>query len=287
MTSMHTMPLPPTPPAPANNGKPLNIILAVLGGLVILTLVIATARSAFASVSREHSIQEAEVSGVTALDVSASSGRFDLVFADTETATLEVRSAKAASWKLQREGNRLVVKAPNGWDNFCFFGCGFDENEATLVLPESLNNGTLDADFDLSAGSFNAVGDYKNVVVEVGAGDLKLTGSAHTADVDLGAGEATVRLENVESARFDISAGELIGELSGEAPKSIDGSVSAGSLELQLPERTYDLRQNTAAGSVENQLATDPNSPHKITIQVSAGNAILYPEGTDQDSIDR
>ena len=287
MTSTHTMPLPPTPPAPSNNGKPLNIILAVLGGLVILTLVIATARSAFASVSREHSIHEAEVSGVTALEVSASSGRFDLVFADTEKAALEVRSAKAASWKLHREGNRLVVDAPNAWDNFCFFGCGFDENEATLVLPESLNNGTLDADFDLSAGSFNAVGNYKDVVVEVGAGDLELTGSAHTADVDLGAGEATVRLENVESARFDISAGELIGELSGEAPKSIDGSVSAGSLELQLPERTYDLRQNTAAGSVENQLATDPNSPHKITIQVAAGNAILYPEGTNKESIDR
>ncbi|MFD1377735.1 hypothetical protein ACFQ4U_15550 [Micrococcus antarcticus] len=287
MTTTQTMPLPPNPPAPPNNGKPLNIILAVLGGLVILTLVIATARSAFASVSREHSVHEAEVSGVTALEVSASSGRFDLVFADTDKATLEVKSAKSASWKLHRERDRLVVEAPNAWDNFCFFGCGFDDNEATLVLPQSMDNGRLDADFELSAGSFNAVGAYKDLVVEVGAGELNLTGSAHTADIDLGAGEATVRLDNVRSARFDISAGELIGELSGTAPKSIEGSVSAGSLELELPEATYDLRQNTAAGSVENLLATDPNSPNKITIDVSAGSATLHPAGTAQESVGR
>ncbi|MEG2578265.1 MAG: hypothetical protein RSA54_11110, partial [Glutamicibacter sp.] len=76
-------------------------------------------------------------------------------------------------------------------------------------------------------------------------------------------------------------------ELSGTAPKSIEGSVSAGSLELELPEATYDLRQNTAAGSVENLLATDPNSPNKITIDVSAGSATLHPAGTAQESVGR
>ncbi|WP_347038213.1 hypothetical protein AAHB37_16700 [Glutamicibacter halophytocola] len=67
MTDTQTTPMPPVPPQP--NGKPrgngtaLNIILAVIGGLVILTVLISSARGAFAALSRDNATQSASVQG--------------------------------------------------------------------------------------------------------------------------------------------------------------------------------------------------------------------------------
>lgn len=286
MTSTHTMPLPPAAPSPKGNGKPLNIILAVLGGLVILTVLIGTARSALGSLNRNHFTQTASTDGITSLDISASSGSFDLVFADTDQATLQGESTAGYNWELRREGNQLVVDSPNSWGDFCLFGCGFEENQATLILPESLNNGTLEADFELSAGGFDAMGDFKDLDIEVGAGALDFTGAAENAQIRIGAGRADVALDNVSQAAFEVSAGRLTGTLTGEAPKNIEADVSAGSLDLELPRGSYDVRQNAEAGELRNSLATDPASPNKITIGISAGSAVLHSAGSANGAVD-
>jgi len=282
MTDTQTTPMPPVPPQP--NGKPrgngtaLNIILAVIGGLVILTVLISSARSAFAALSRDNATQSASVQGVTGLQITASAGSFDLRFAKIQEATLEVESTNSRDWELKREGGKLVVDSPDSWGDWCFFGCGFDENTAVLTLPESMNDGSLDASFELAAGDFNAVGSYKNLEIEVGAGELDMSGTAQSAKVQLGAGRADVSLEDVQTADFDISAGRLSGTLSGTAPQNITAKVSAGSLDLELPGGTYDVRQNVEAGDVSNLLATDMDSPNKISVDVSAGHATLYPQ---------
>ncbi len=264
MTDTQTTPMPPLPPTPQGNprgnGTALNITLAVIGGLVILTLLISSARSAFAALNRDSTTQNASVQGVGGLQITAGSGSFDLRFAKVDEATLEVDSSNSRDWELKREGNKLVVDSPDSWDNWCFFGCGSYENTAVLTLPESMNGGSLDASFELAAGDFNAVGSYKNLAIEVGAG------------------RAEVSLEDVKQAEFDISAGHLSGTLSGKAPKKITANVSAGALELELPDDTYDLRQNVEAGDVSNLLATDMDSPNKISVDVSAGHATFYPQ---------
>jgi hypothetical protein len=218
MTQTQPSPMPPAPGAPKSSGNALNIILAVLGGLVVLTLLIGSARSAFAALNRDQSTHSASVQGVTGLEISAGAGNFDLRFADVSEATLDVDSTKSQDWKLMREGSNLVVDSPNGWGNWCFFGCGNFENAAVLTLPESMNDGSLDALFDLAAGDFNAVGSFRNLDIEVGAG------------------------------------------------------------ELELPDATYDVRQDVAAGDISNLLATDKDSPNKISVEVSAGNASFYPQ---------
>ncbi len=284
MTSMHTTNLPPVPPRttgnPRGNGTALNIVLAVIGGLVILTLLIGSARSAFGALSREHSTQNVSVQGVTALKISAGTGSFDLRFADINEATLEVESTSAQDWQLKREGSTLVLDSPDPWGNWCFFGCDFQENTAVLTLPESMNDGSLDAYFKLAAGDFNAVGSYKDLQIEVGAGELDMSGAAQSAKVQLGAGQANVNLADVQQADFKISAGQLNGTLSGKAPQQVTASVSAGALDLALPQGTYDLRQNVAAGDVSNRLSTDVDSPNKISVEVAAGNATFYPQGS-------
>ncbi|TAP28429.1 DUF4097 family beta strand repeat-containing protein [Arthrobacter sp. S41] len=278
MTDTQTTTRPPIPPTSNGNGTALNIILAVIGALVILTLLISSARSAFATLSRENSTQSADIAGVTNLEISAGSGRFDLHFAKVQEATLEVDSSDSQEWQLKREGNKLSVDSPDSWGDWCFFGCSSYENKAVLTLPESMNDGSMDAYFDLSSGELDAVGSYKNLEVEVGAGSLDLSGTAKNAKVQIGAGDAEVSLEDVEQADFDISAGQLQGTLSGKAPKQINAEVSAGSLELELPDVTYDLRQDVSAGDVSNKLATDMDSPNKISVNVSAGNATFHPQ---------
>lgn len=282
MTDTQTTPMPPLPPTPQGNprghGTALNITLAVIGGLVILTLLISSARSAFAALNRDSTTQNASVQGVGGLQITAGSGSFDLRFAKVDEATLEVDSSNSRDWELKREGNKLVVDSPDSWDNWCFFGCGSYENTAVLTLPESMNDGSLDASFELAAGDFNAVGSYKNLAIEVGAGQLDMSGTAQSAKVHLGAGRAEVSLEDVKQAEFDISAGHLSGTLSGKAPQNITAIVSAGALELELPDDTYDLRQNVEAGDVSNLLATDMDSPNKISVDVSAGHATFYPQ---------
>ena len=275
MTTTETSTLPPMPPTSQGKGKPVNTILMVLGALVVLTLLITTARTAITSLNREQSTQSLDTTGVTSLEISANSGRFELVYADATEATLEVDSANGSDWKLSRQGGKLVVDSPNSWGDWCFFGCGFDTNEATLILPKSLNDGSLDAKFDLAAGDFTAVGAYQNLVAEVGAGELDLSGTAQSADIRLGAGKAEVSLADVQHAVFDISAGHLAGNLTGTVPQSISAEVSAGSLDLELPDGSYDVRQTVDAGNLSNLLVTDPQSPNKISIALSAGNAKL------------
>lgn len=290
MTDMHTTHLPPVPPRttgnPRGNGTALNIVLAVIGGLVILTLLIGSARSAFGALSREHSTQNVSVEGVTELQISAGTGSFDLRFADINEATLEVESTSAQDWQLKRDGNSLVLDSPDPWGNWCLFGCDFQENTAVLTLPESMNDGTLDASFNLAAGDFNAVGSYKNLQIEVGAGELDMSGAAQSAKVQLGAGQANVNLADVQQADFKISAGQLTGTLNGKAPQQVTASVSAGSLDLEMPKGTYDLRQNVEAGDVSNLLATDMESPNKISVDVAAGRAAFYQQGYGPEAWD-
>lgn len=275
MTTTDTSTLPPMPPTNRGKSKPVNTVLMILGALVVLTLLITTARTAITSLNREQSTQSLDTAGVTSLEISANSGSFDLVYADATEATLEVDSANGSDWTLSRQGDKLVVDSPNSWGDWCIFGCGFDNNEATLFLPKSLNDGKLDAKFNLAAGDFTAVGAYKNLVAEVGAGELDLSGTAQSADIRLGAGKAEVSLADVQHAVFDISAGHMAGNLTGTVPQSINAEVSAGSLDLELPDGSYDVRQNVDAGNLTNLLLTDPQSPNKISIALSAGNAKL------------
>lgn len=277
MTQTQPSPMPPAPGAPKSSGNALNIILAVLGGLVVLTLLIGSARSAFAALNRDQSTHSASVQGVTGLEISAGAGNFDLRFADVSEATLDVDSTKSQDWKLMREGSNLVVDSPNGWGNWCFFGCDSRPSVVVLSLPEFLNDGQLDVQLSLAAGEFITEGDFKTLDMDMSAGRLVALGAADSVDLRLGAGQATVELADVHTARFDISAGRLDGVFSGSAPASVQGEVSAGMLDLTLPEAGYDVRSTVSAGNLDNRLATASDSAHQVTMDVSAGNVVLRP----------
>ena len=77
---------------------------------------------------------------------------------------------------------------------------------------------------------------------------------------DLSAGGADIDLDDVAEADFSVSAGAVDARLTGTAPRTVTVDVSAGALELTLPEAAYDVRSDVSAGEFENGPNTEPGA---------------------------
>ncbi|HJX80118.1 hypothetical protein [Glutamicibacter sp.] len=268
-------PVSPQNPPPAGSKSSMTLVLAILGALIILGVIATSAWRASNSLGISSSEQTANAQGVTALDVQVDAGRFNLLFADIPEATLEVDSARSGEWTLRREAGTLLVRSPNDWGDWCFVGCDWEENDVTLTLPSSLNDGNLDAELQMAAGEFSADGNFNDLLMEMSGGTLDVSGSAKGLFVELGAGKTDIDMANVQIATFDISAGRVDGAFTGTAPKDIQAQVSAGMLQLTLPDTSYNVIQDVSAGAVENGLSVSQKSEHKVQVEVSAGNVVL------------
>ncbi|WP_417509581.1 hypothetical protein [Microbacterium sp.] len=279
-----------TPPAReprGSGGRATAIALAVFGGVVLLG---AGGTAAFAAT---HDLREAahprgtgaqsqsvSVDGVESLRVDVAGSDVTARFGDVDEATLEVDGKGRSDWKLERHEDELVVSSPDrgfgGWFDIDWFGDDWlSEETVILTLPESLNDGRLDAEFTLSAGSLDIDGAYGEVDIEVGAGALKIDGSAESLDADVSAGRADVTLAGVTEADFTVSAGKIVAELIDTTPSSVSIDVSAGSLDLTVPDDAYRVNQEVSAGSLDNRLDTSNQSRFVIEASVSAGSVVL------------
>lgn len=269
----------PGPETPHGSGaRAAAIAIAVFGGIALLatggTAAVAAVNDASTPVD---SHQQLDASGVTGIDLDVGGAEVRVEFGDVDQAQLEVSGSGDDRWHLSRDGDELVVNSPEmnfGW----WFGDWFnDDQTVVLTLPDDLRGEGLNADISLGAGSLDVKGDFGDIDVEVGAGALFITGSAETIEADLSAGRAEFELADVSTVDFSISAGRLEAELTGTAPSEVQFEVSAGSLELTLPDEEYDVRQEVSAGSLDNRLQTSPNARNSVVASVSAGSAVLRP----------
>lgn len=263
------------PGRPSKPMRPIGIVLAVIGGVALAG---TGATAAFAGVSQLASsdyVETADVSGIQSLDLEVGASDVTVEFGDVDDAELRVDGSRVGSWTLERDADELVVHSPNrgfGW----WFGSWFGgEEHVVLTLPESLRTAELDADIDLSAGSLDVSGDFGELDVVIGAGALFLEGSADTVDAEINAGRADIELADVSAADFTVAAGRLVAELTGSAPDEIVFDVSAGSLELTVPDTTYDVVDEVSAGSFENDVEISSSASRTIHATVSAGSAQL------------
>ncbi|MFG6475450.1 hypothetical protein ACFXP7_03600 [Microbacterium sp. P06] len=270
-------PIPPqSAPARPNGSLPrsaprvIALLTAALGAAVVVGTVASAAVSTF-DVASSHSLSTfVGVRGVTALDLDVDAAELTVVFDDVDGASLEVEDSGGGEWTFERDGAALRVASPRAPFTSWFRG---GNGDATLTLPNELAG--LDADVAMAGGSFEADGDFGDLEIELSGGEVTIGGSADTVAADVAAGRGEVKLENVSSARLSLGAGELIAELSGSAPEEVTASVSAGSLELTLPDETYDVTSELAAGDVDNRLRTDPGATRTVFVEVSAGSAVL------------
>src|SRR5690606_19631356 len=274
-------------PAPASTGdqssgsgygsgaKAIAIITAVVGGIALLGSGATAAFAAASDLSTGSGTHSVAVDGIESLDLNVGASDVTVEFGDVEEAVLETTDTRGGSWTLRRSDDELILHSPDrrfGW----WFGGWFDRDErVVLTLPESLRTAELDADIVLPAGSVDIEGEFGDLDVEVGAGALFLAGSAVSLDADLSAGRAEIDLDGVQEAGFTVAAGRMVAELTGSAPDEVLIDVSAGSLDLTLPDEAYNVVQDVSAGYLDNGLETSSRSSNVIDVQVSAGSASL------------
>ena len=132
-----------------------------------------------------------------------------------------------------------------------------------------------DADLSLSAGALRADGRYSSLDLDLSAGSMSVSGTAQSLDADVSAGRLVLDLDGVDEADLRLSAGAIGGELTGRAPQEVTVDVSAGRLELTLPDASYAVASDVSAGEFQNRLTVDAGSDHRVSVSVSAGFALL------------
>lgn len=266
-------------PPPSSGSRVVAILVIVFGGLVLLGAMFSAAVGTIASASVSSSTRTIDAAGVDQLDVDAAAGTLRVEFTDVTEAELEVTSSWGAdAWRFDRQGDTLEVASP---DRFGWFGWrgwfGDQRTDAVLRLPVALQG--LDADVSLSAGEFVTDGEFGALDLSLAAGSFDVTGSAEALTADMSAGRGTLELEDVKTAALTVSAGSMDARLTGARPDSIDMDVSAGSLRLTVPDGEYDVTSEVSAGGFDNELGSTPGASSTITVQVSAGEAVLRSDG--------
>lgn len=260
------------------HSRTIALVSSIVGGVVLLGVGSSAAVAAISNASSGISTGGAtslDVANISGVEVSSHASRFTLEFGDVSEATLEVEGDDAARWSMRLDDGDLVVKNKERLFDFCIGWCSRNEARVTLTLPRSLDGTNLDVDLNVDAGSLSASGNFREVDLEINAGALEFSGSASVLDASINAGRADIVADSVREADLEINAGRMDAEFTGEQPRMLDFSVSAGRFEGVLPRGSYDVRANQAAGSLDNRLETSSNSPNKIIADVSAGAALL------------
>lgn len=264
--------------------RAVAITATVLGATA---LVVGGASAAYGAVrdsvvSGSSGLRAESVSGVTALDIDHGFGQLDIRFeGDGSEALLETQGALSERLTLERQGKTLILRSmedglPFG-DWSWIFG-GWDDQRASLTLPESLEG--VDIDIDSGAGAVYASGDFGDLDIDNGAGEVQVTGSAETAAVEVGAGHVIFGLRDVDTVTATVAAGGFTGDFTGRPPSEIRLDVSAGGADITVPDEEYDVRQNVSAGDVDTgDLRVSTDARRLIDITIAAGGVELRTNG--------
>lgn len=264
----------------ARPGRWISILAIVLGAIAIVYALGGGVLRGFAAHASTSESFTADAAGLEQLQIDSSAASFEVRFGDVEEATLDVRTdgGPVQEWSLERDGDTLVVDTDRRWRWFGFgimFGDRVGEEHAVLTLPAALEHDGLALDVDVAAGSFEAAGDWGAAALDLSAGNLDMAGSADSLTVQVSAGEARIDLETPGDALFDVSAGRIVGALTGEQPSAIVATVNAGSIELSIPDGEYAVTEQASAGDSDVRVVDDPNAASTIDVDVSAGSVTL------------
>ena len=242
-------------------GRWISMLLIVLGAIGIVYGVGSGVVRGFASHAATSDTFTADVEGVDELQIDSSATAFEIRFGDVDQATLDVTTngGPVQQWHLSRSGGTLVVDTDRRWRWFGFgimFGDRVGEERAVLTLPAALERQGLGLETEISAGSFEAAGDWGAASIDLSAGSADLSGTAESLFVSVSAGEARLDVETAGTVALDVSA-------------------SAGSIDLTIPDGEYAVTEQASAGDSDVRVVDDPNAASTIDVDVSAGSVTL------------
>ncbi|WP_051223109.1 hypothetical protein [Agrococcus lahaulensis] len=279
-----------TIPTTNRAGRAISIVLVVLGAIAAVFTIGGGVVSGIATHRATDGTWSADAEGVAELRLSTSAADFDVVFADVDEATLDASSTggPVQRWTLERQGDALVVGTGwqwgpwgGGWSGGWGFGFGdrgFGEEQVTLTLPAELEDAGLHIVADVSAGSLDAAADWGRAELDLSAGSAQLGGTADALDLQVSAGEARLAIDSPRTVQLDVSAGRVVGAVTGEQPAAITATVSAGAIELGIPDGQYAVTQDVSAGSAAIDVDADRQAAATIDVEVSAGSVTLRGE---------
>ncbi|HWL79191.1 DUF4097 family beta strand repeat-containing protein [Microbacterium sp.] len=260
---------------PSSAGRVVAILAIVFGSLVIVGAIVSAVVGTIVSASVHTTNRTVEVAGVDRLDIDAAAGSLRVEFGSVREAELEVTSSWGADrWVLERDGGDLVVSSPRMWGPWWIFGGWFGgPGDAVLRLPQSLEG--LDADITFSAGTLDVEGEFAELDLTMNAGRADIAGSAESLKADMNAGRADLELADVATANLIVNAGSLDAALTGSQPDEVTVDLSAGSLNLSVPQGDYVVTSDVSAGGFDNRIGSDPSASSTIHVEVSAGQVTL------------
>lgn len=263
--------LPPTPPRPPRrtSARVISILAITLGAALIIGTLLTGIFSAVRAATLRTETFTADAAGISELEIDINAANLMIEYGDEASLTVD---GAAGDWRFERDDDALRVTNQRSWWVGWRWG---SSDEAVLTLPRSLERVVLDADLTVNGGALTADGRFGDLDVDLSAGSLDVSGSAQEVTVDGSAGRLTLDLADVDSADLTLSAGALTGAFTGSTPQIVTADVSAGRVELALPDDAYAVDSDVSAGQFRHTLTVDPASTHRVSVQVSAGAVIL------------
>lgn len=270
LTAPPQPPVGPPAPAPRRASSRVVAILAIVLGSVVI---VGTLASAVFSVVRAATLRTetftADAAGISELDVDIRGANLTIEYGDAASLTVE---GAAGEWRFERDEDALrVTNQPSWWSGWRWGST----DEAVLTLPRSLERVAVDADLSVSGGALDADGTFGALELELAAGSLDVSGSARDVSVDGSAGRIVLDLADVDAAELTLRAGSLTGSFTGTTPNGLTADVSAGRIDLTLPDDEYAVDSDVSAGEFRHTLTVDPSSSHRVSVRVGAGAVLL------------
>lgn len=256
---------------PRASARVVAILAIVLGVVLVAGALVTGVFSAVRAASQRTETLTTDATGIRSLDIDVAGADLTVAYGGDEV-RLTV-TGNASDWRLRRDGDGLTVTTERGWwGSWARFG---ESDVAVLTLPQSLERSGLDADLSLAAGTLQANGAFSALDLDLSAGSIDVSGSARSLEADVSAGRLVFDLADVGEAELQLSAGAANGELSGHAPREVAIDVSAGRLDLTLPDEAYAVTPDVSAGEFTNRLSVGPTAGNSVSVNVSAGYVAL------------
>ncbi len=277
-------PVPPTPtstpPAATPQARPdrtlRTVLLAVGSVLIAAVLVLGVVQYAQATTGEDESGAFTVADPFDTLVVDTSAVTVSVRYDDSRDTALVDFDSDGSPLRFQHtvNGERLEVSVRSrGWWPFGGLTGLNAHPKLEIVLPGSLEPVALDV--ETSAGEVDAAGDFTAVSVDSSAGEVTLSGSADSLDLSTSAGSITgTDLDVTGPVTSETSAGTMtLGFVS--LPSSMRVEAAAGDVRVALPDGEYEIRTDTAVGSVVQGLRSTPGAARVYSFETSAGDVTL------------
>lgn len=256
-------------PQPVRSRSAVAVVVAVIGAVALVFSLGNGVLAGVAAAGGRSDVLTAPIDDVRSVDLQVDRATMLVRFGDVPEATLSVEQPGLAfgAWRLRSNGGTLEVRSPDSWGPFN----RWSRTDVTLTLPRDLA-GQVNFDGAFNAGNISVDGDFAAMDVEVNAGRLRLGGSADALRVELNAGEVTAELADVATLDAAVQAGALNATLTGTPPRSVDADLTAGMIDLAVPDAEYAVSHSGVLASTGNvTVRQDPASPLTMDLRVQLG----------------